>query len=256
MVRTIAYVRVVAAIVLVLSADAALAQAVQHPWTGFYAGVNAGAGKSTGNSHNVCVNGGVANAAGCTVTPDTFNTQGTGSIYGIQAGYKHRLANGPWVVGVEADISNTSLGKTDSQSGTFPIVGGGANVVNARMQQQLKNLSTLTATAGYLANESLLLYAKGGLAYGRVHLEDELTLPLIGVHYLGTTTRSIDGKVFGVGAEYAVTRQISLRLEGLMYRFRDQFLTVPETNAPNPFHREANFQLTGRLLRFGVNYAF
>jgi outer membrane immunogenic protein len=151
-------------------------------WSGFYVGANIG--YSWGRSRNdwdvfaaalTVVNPTVCPPALCVSGSDTNKING--AIGGLQAGYNWHMAN--FVVGLETDVQ--ASGQRGSQVfsapfatsiivGVIPVVG----TVSAAYTQRLAWLATLRGRLGFAADR-WLVYATGGLAYGRVTIDGTAT---------------------------------------------------------------------------------
>jgi outer membrane immunogenic protein len=127
-------------------------------WTGFYIGVNAGAGFNTNdNDRSVVVPGGPA--AGTTVT--FSSNDDAGFVGGGQIGYNYQF--GQFVVGLETDIQWADLGGNN----VGIVTGGpaGSGFVAASRGNGIDWFGTVRGRAG-VAFDRLLIYATGGFAYG------------------------------------------------------------------------------------------
>lgn len=115
-------------------------------WSGFYLGVNAGAG----SSHNCWSN---TNALGAATVPNASEGchDATGGLVGGQIGY--RLQSAAWTFGLEAQGDWSSL--KGSNASTFVL--GGTN------QSRINALGLFTGQVGYTWN-NVLWYLKGGAA--------------------------------------------------------------------------------------------
>ncbi len=160
-----------------------MAPAPVWTWTGFYAGVNGGYAFSA-DDHLL-----------------SFTTVGTfagvdpkGGFGGGQVGYNWQL-NGPFVVGVEADIQGSHI--HDSGVST-----GGRGTI-----YDLNWFGTVRGRVGY-AMDRALLYATGGFAYGGINKRTVNGIPT-DFTFDGTAT----GYVLGVGLEYLFWRNWSAKLE-------------------------------------------
>ncbi|TGE00172.1 outer membrane protein [Methylobacterium nonmethylotrophicum] len=161
-------------------------------WTGFYAGVNAGAGFGGG---------------GGTFTDATYGTVTEGSrdaafVGGGQIGYNYQFTPGSgFVIGAEADIQGTTFGR--SRSGlvgttTFTDVG-----------PSLDWFGTVRGRLGY-AFDRFLVYGTGGFAYGGGSTASNTS------YYTGTLPGTFrTGWTAGGGVEYAITERLSARIEAL-----------------------------------------
>ncbi|MCR4268996.1 outer membrane protein [Nitratireductor sp. ZSWI3] len=122
----------------------------------------------------------------------------SGFLGGVQAGYDWQFAE-RWVIGAVADIAVTNYGAsvTASINGTEVFDG----------ESQVKYLGTVRARLGH-AWDRTLVYAHGGLAYGKT----ELDVTVGGVNVINESqTRT--GWTAGAGFEFAVTEKLSLGSE-------------------------------------------
>lgn len=124
------------------------------PWIGWYAGGDLGGSWGRAQSNfAISVLGGPA-AVSNSVSPD-------GVIGGGQLGYNWEL-DPNWLIGAEADIQ----GSGEKAGGQFAIVD--TEGVSANYEAKIEWFGTIRGRLGYIVDRRLLLYATGGLAYGRV----------------------------------------------------------------------------------------
>jgi outer membrane immunogenic protein len=196
-------------------------------WTGFYAGVHAGYGWAdldTFYSENLGVGG----------KPDGF-------LGGGQVGYNYQLSNN-LVLGLEADAAFADLKDDGKQGDSDFAFGTGAKIAA---------LGTVRGRAGY-AIDRVLPYVTGGFAWANART---------GVTVGGDAIQNLsftDSKVFtgwtvGAGLEYAVTNNITAKVEYLYADLGSKDLS------PHPFG--ASFQVPADLsslqtVKFGLNYKF
>lgn len=167
--------------VLALGATAASAE----PFQGFHVGAGIGAAKLQSEDP---VPGQTRKADG----------DAKGFSYRLFAGYDMKLSERV-VLGAEAGIGGGDK-KIESHLGT------------AIVRVDPSRSYDLSARLGFLATDNLMLYGRAGLA--RQEFERE-------VNYLGANNAPIiersektsNGKLFGVGAEYAVSDNIAVRAE-------------------------------------------
>src|SRR5262245_7523434 len=171
-------------------------------WTGWYAGLNAGAVWGCGNAHNTLSNvrsdvnwphGGVPPALPLHPPPQTTPAESAAHLAAIssvgtfdfdngcrnanfigggQIGYQWQF--GTWVAGIEADIQGIG---GNNNSGTFvktvpgPTDANDPNVNNwvgtETFERDNSWLGTLRVRIGFLWTPAFLVYATGGLAYGK-----------------------------------------------------------------------------------------
>lgn len=141
----------------------------------------------------------------------------TGFMGGLQVGYNWQT--GQFVYGIEGDIQFSGADDTN----------GGRKFSNPWF-------GTVRGRIGYAWNTNLLLYATGGLAYGEGKLET-----------LGTSeSHSHFGWTVGVGGEWALARNWSVKAEYLFINLTDERYTLTGLN----------HEFETNLLRFGFNYRF
>ncbi|WP_018181853.1 outer membrane protein [Kaistia granuli] len=183
-------------------------------WTGFYLGVHAGAAIVDGDYSVVGTDIGGDNA--------------TGFIGGVQAGYNWQFDN--IVIGAQTDFAYTSA-KISSWDNTA--------TAGSSAENKLEWLGSTTGRVGY-AFDNLLVYGKGGVAYGQSKID------------VNTPVGSIDdskwhvGWTAGVGAEYAFTQNITGLIE---YNYVD-------LGSEDYFDNAVNADLTTNVIKAGLNYKF
>ena len=190
-------------------------------WTGFYAGVNAGFGWSTGTSRYY---------------DPAFGRIGGGSkngfVGGGQVGYNYQM--GMFVLGAEGDLQYAAVGNKGASYGNtyFPGENNGF-------------YGTIRARLG-VAFDRVLVFGTGGLAYGDIGGNRPVDTEL-GNH----RDNSINaGWTLGAGAEYAVTDNIVARVEGSYVNLdtKDNYVLGDRIG----LRRDTEFG----VLRAGLNYKF
>jgi outer membrane immunogenic protein len=197
-------------------------------WTGFYIGASAGI-ISQGTKADIEDPVGVVAA--------TASVTGFGFIGGVDIGYNWQFAPN-WVIGLEADISGTSLDNSSDFFGSF-----------GHFSSRLDALGTVRARFGY-AFDRALLYATGGWAFGHVkNGADFPTAPVLNI----STDEWRSGWTAGGGLEYAITPNTwTVRVEAL---YVDLGTTTIDQN---PAIVDCRFGFKNRYVigRLGVNYKF
>ncbi len=190
-------------------------------WTGFYVGVNAGYGFSTGTNNNgafaVAPGGGSTLSAPLggfagVVTPGARNDS-DGFVGGGQIGYNYQIGN--WVVGVEADaqyadLSGNRSGTTTIAGGPFPA--GGAFFGATGNRQGIDWFGTVRGRLGY-AFDRALVYGTGGFAYGDG--PNNCNSGFAAGACTGGNNDLRTGWTAGGGLEYAFTPNLTGKIEGL-----------------------------------------
>jgi len=199
-------------------------------WTGLYVGLNAGYSFSrdfTGEDSASPYDG---------VAPENLRSHASGFTGGAQIGYNYQV--GHLVFGVEADFNYVDLSRTKtSLSGavTEDISGNFVGTVRPRVG---------------LAFGPALLYATGGLAYGSV---DTTITGNTGNTLTASNSDMRVGWAAGAGAEYALSRNLSLRLE---YLHTDLGRVDLSGVALDTNTYDWHDHLTDNVVRLGVNFRF
>jgi outer membrane immunogenic protein len=183
-------------------------------WTGFYIGLNAGYG---GDKNTYSING-FGNVASIT---------SGGFIGGGQIGYNYQFAGTAFVLGLEADLQATNI------EGKITILGIG-------LGSKLDYLGTVRGRLGYAFTDRALIYATGGLAYGRV----KTNVANI-ISFGGSNT----GWTAGAGIEYALTQNWSLKTEYLYVDLGSKSSLLFPGLSVGVKNRE-------HIVRAGLNYRF
>ncbi|MDB5643190.1 MAG: porin family protein [Hyphomicrobiales bacterium] len=253
-------------------------------WTGFYLGLNAGAG------FNVKRDPSLSSSVPLTIYTGSSGNDSTPFTGGVTAGYNMQF--GSFVAGVEADINY--LRRPTSGAGIFPAPANLTPGYDNRVDFALRSGSprdwfgTARGRLGF-AFDRVLVYGTGGVAFSgkqsysvdqREIFETTTTsAPFVASgSFVTNPTRSLGsngsnskvGWALGAGAEYAVTNAISLKLEYLHVDFgrtSQTFTTI--ANAPNATVGQTaggiyggGDQITVKqknnfdLVRAGVNFRF
>jgi outer membrane immunogenic protein len=184
-------------------------------WTGVYLGANGG----YGIGHGTYAGG-----------PD-FGDQ-AGGLFGITAGYNYQ--SGSLVAGIEADVDFGGIAGTSvPKASTFTS----GNVTS---------VGTLRGRFGYAADRALF-YVTGG--YAGANMRGGVTDYSTNPNLLINQSNYLNGYVLGLGLEYALTNNVSIKAEYLYsYYGRTNYFggTVDSISAGTNFS----------TLKAGVNYHF
>ena len=220
--------------------------------SGFYAGVNLGAGFGDVNTR------GAALLANPNAGADVSKLNRTGGLGGVQAGFA--MQSGSLVYGVEAEMDFGALRGALNMNGQVstpavpPTTLATQTAYRARFESRLNALGALRGRVGY-AFDNLLIYGAGGFA--TAHHDGKVSLAATGVPLSGTPltpspgtslgTASVHewlhGWTLGAGAEYAFTRNVGLKAEYLYAQFNNKVAGQSVVHSVN-------------LVRTGVNYRF
>jgi len=250
-----------------------------YDWSGFYAGVNFGYGwhdpKNT-------IGGDVDDGAGAGVVNALFNVDSitnavypvngrtSGALGGLQAGFNWQSAS-RWLVGIETDLQLSGVRGGSSIADPPP----GLVLFALSTNRRLDWFGTLRGRFGVAVADQLLLYGTGGLAYGEtkesasvaevgsigitfpVGFATTLTCAAASVCFAGSQSQVSAGWTAGGGAEYAVSRSVTLKAEYLHVDLGSRNLTLA-VQAPNTgtAFTVAHFDNAFDLVRGGVNVRF
>jgi outer membrane immunogenic protein len=216
-------------------------KAAPYNWTGFYLGVEGGAG--WGNALQ-------SDATGW----NSGTYQPNGAFVGGTIGYNWQLYNN-WVLGLEGDGAWADIGATTpgtQQTSLTHGVGGtlGCGGTNPQMcQTKLENFDTVRGRAGY-AFGYVMPYVTGGLAVGTIHGEEGNTAA---GGAFGSGTKTVFGWTAGAGVEAMILPRWTVKLEGLYTQFDSETLFT-DTIAGRPVAESIKFAPS--IIKVGVNYKF
>ncbi len=232
------------------AADMAVKAAPPPPplptWTGFYIGVHGGgAWQSTPSWAFNDPNGIIVGPVGLSQSGHAA----LGAVGGLQAGYNWQW--GLWVVGVEGDISWTSLADHRTQQPLsfnagavgpgpgFPAGAAPQVVPNTSVQMSANTewLASARAKLGYVGWWNTMFYATGGAAWAQIEYaaQEANVPPTFATVFQSVTSfnNTKTGWVAGAGAEWMATPNILLRAEYLYYNLTSGAHASANLN-PNP----------------------
>jgi outer membrane immunogenic protein len=238
-------------------------------WTGFYIGVQGGAGWGTTtlneNSYDICS---TATPTICTFPqPGLLPANSAGSSYGISGWHGGGTAgvnwqNGPVVFGVEADISGSNInGSGDCTNAMLANQLGGVFPTTTSCKTTMTWFGTLTGRVGFVVDRALI-YVKGGGAgahfnYTTANIATGIPLGPGPVAALGENR---GGGTAGFGIEYAFLNNWSAKLEYDYLDFGSRNLTFNGTpcllSTAVTCVNNASVRETVSVVRAGVNYRF
>ena len=171
----------------------------------------------------------------------TANPRFAGAIGGGQIGYDRQI--GKWVVGVEG-----SLNATNAHGGR-----GCPNGVFFTCQTDINWFGTATAKLGYALTDRSLWYARAGAAFGDLKISTACnTAPTNPLNLAGcgdSAKRSRVGWTIGIGSEFAIARNWTVRTETNYFDMGTDRYNLPASGA-------INVRQTGFVSTVGVNYRF
>lgn len=200
-----------AADAIVYNEPAPVAVVDTFSWTGGYIGLNAGyaGGKFKLNDYG------------------SFSAKdnASGFIGGVQAGYNWQFDQ--MIVGVETDFQGSDLKAETAVNGD-------------KVGVKVNWFGTTRARLGYTPVDRFMVYATGGVAYGKIKAYDNVSSQ--------SDTRV--GYTVGAGAEYALTNNVTLKSE---YLYTDLGKLKLNDVAGN---RVGEVKAPFHTVRVGVNYKF
>jgi outer membrane immunogenic protein len=228
-------------------------------WNGPYVGATLG--YSFGNGQTTTTTGTTAFLGlGPLITPRSLTNNARGIIGGGTVGYN--IQNDTLVYGVEADLSYFNKTRRSSFSGA-PITGLAPLGLTTSASQKLRWLGTARGRVGFAANEQLLVFATGGLAFGGVSTTAGVVANgAPAVAWAGSTSKTKVGWTLGAGAEFAVNENVSLKGEYLYYKLGSVTTnatgnaTVRGIAALNGIDYLSRTKTQGSVVRVGVNFKF
>lgn len=222
-------------------------------WTGFYVGGNIGYGWANGDTAFDPL---PSAAAFINLAPTTLRPDPKGVVGGLQLGYNWQT--GRFVLGVEADIQASRMSGTVTQT---PIIQNngtpfpGAGFLQA--SQKTNWFGTVRGRAGFLVQDTLLVFATGGLAYGHVDYTANTDFRPAGTtQYPASVGKTKTGWTVGGGVEWAFMQNWSAKFEYLHYRLGDETQTVNAVPLLPPFQVRYTWRTTADIVRAGLNWHF
>ena len=173
----------------------------------------------------------------------------SGGMLGGQIGYNHQI--GGIVVGIEGDYSRGHMTETVrdgnyiTQTGEIDWTG----TLRGRLGLALGNFMPY-ATVGYMwagASYNQTCPEKAAAPFGHCNKADKYSI---------TKEQTHGGVVYGFGSEYAVSRNFSIKAEGLWFSLKEE--TYAMGNAPLSGVAVGNkpIEYDGFMFRIGGNYRF
>ena len=198
-----------------------------YTWTGLYAGFNLGYGLG-----HVERNGGFRDVA--------TSGRPRGVIGGGQLGYN--VQAGHAVFGLEADL------QASGQRAQTTIATPGVVI---REKDEIPWFGTVRGRLGFTPTDGLLLYATGGLAYGRAKASGTVTVPTFRAASFEASDVKL-GWTVGGGIEAALIGHWTMKVEYLRVDLGNLALSTTVGGAP----LSSNARIKDDIVRAGLNYRF
>ena len=176
--------------------------------------------------------------------PFDFNTGGI--LGGAQIGFNWRTAN--WVFGVEGDVGFADIDKEEVR--VRPLQDRDVASIN------MDWYSALTGRIGFVAQNNILIYAKGGAAFADIKysaadldFNDATNAHEISLGSVDTKSGTQTGWALGGGLDYAMNERVALKAEYLYMDFGSETATSTDGDL-------YKFDTEMHTARLGINFAF
>jgi opacity protein-like surface antigen len=242
--------------------------ALPFDWEGFYVGVHTGTATDDVSFTQTNVTWSSLLGTTSVNTGESGTLRATNVIGGLQAGYNWVLP-GPYLFGLEADISGTDISSTVLTSPP------GDPLAVAQWNDKVNVFGSVRSRLGYIAGP-WLFYATGGFGweYDKV-TRTQLTaptdlsglIPIIDKNApqagtVVTASRLRAGWTAGAGVEWAFARTWTVKLEYLHFDTQAELMTGGRFNFVSAFNQSSTAltaqtsNLTLDTVRIGVNHTF
>jgi outer membrane immunogenic protein len=178
---------------------------------------------------------------------------------GFHGGFNWQFASA-WVAGVEGDLSLTKAGGGNPQPWILPATGLPVGpTFNTGMTSTLDNLASVRGRFGYLVLPTVLLYATGGGAWGKIQYAANAQNAVAGGYFANSSfSNTASGWVAGGGLEWMFWHNWTVRWEYLHYDLSaGQNVTV--AGSPGFAAFPSGFSWSGMKVdevRAGLSYKF
>jgi outer membrane immunogenic protein len=189
-----------ASVAVIAMIGQAEAQEAGYNWSGFYVGAQAGYGWSS------------AEFSGTSAVPEGDHDE-DGFVGGIHAGYDWREDR--WVYGFIGDVNYIDVDEI-GLNGEIPPGNGPFSGKDESYTYDIDWVATARARIGFTPTDRLLVYGTGGAAFAHVQATERLEV------FGGSSSSNSNvevGGVLGLGAEFAVGQNWSVKAEYLHHDF-------------------------------------
>lgn len=188
---------------------------------------------------------GSAAYAQCASPGGSNSATGSGWVAGGHAGYN--WMQGPWIYGLETDLSGTGLKSSMSGGLVSPCTGD-----FAATSAKIDWYGTFRGRAGWVAG-NFLIYGTGGLAYGHVDLSSTY-MSAIGATLSADTSTVRAGWVAGGGIEYLLRPDLTLNFG---YQYVDLgTVSLADPLPAIPLSQNASAHAAFSVVTVGFNWRF
>jgi outer membrane immunogenic protein len=228
-----------------------------YNWSGFYAGVNAGAAFGRASFQTSTTNPSYFADSSLPAIAATGNqsANNTGFTGGLQLGYNWQINSA--VIGLEADFGYMGLRASSSATAFYPCCAPTNFTVSSSAKTDW--LMTLRPRVG-IANNNWLLYVTGGLAVAQVKGDFTFTDTFAASAESASISKTKAGWALGGGVEYALAGAWSMKAEYLHVDLgsvsgssNNQTVGTPAVAVPlNTWSHSV--KVTDDIVRLGLNY--
>lgn len=226
-------------------------------WTGFYIGLQGGAGWGTVedqvSSVQSCIGGVCGPQIPVGFLQSSFDM--SGMFGGATAGFNWQT--GPVVLGVEGDFSGSNISGNSDCSHSFGL--GAMGGTSSTCKTEMNWFGTATGRVGLTADHALL-YIKAGAAWAHFDHNAAIGTVLGGATLLsGTVSDTPVGFTFGTGLEYALWGGWSAKVEYDFMDFGNKQIVMPLASpiiAGGVVNETDKDHIKVNIVRAGVNYRF
>lgn len=228
-----------------------------YNWSGWYLGANAGYGFSSNATTDFTpLDPGAVIRRGI-ITPQLSESR-NGVLGGFQFGVNQQAGN--IVYGLEADLG---YGQVKGSSNGPAVVVFLPAVDTTSTETKLDWFGTVRGRLGVAAFDRSLIYATGGLAYGRATSSPSFVEanngPCTSINNLcsfASTQKWKAGWTLGAGWEYAFAARWSAKIEYLYYDLGTIANTMTPANGSTGVTFGSSTRINGNIVRVGLNYRF
>jgi outer membrane immunogenic protein len=232
-------------------------------WTGFYGGANIGygwdqrnVGLSIGTTDPATFGGFIDAFAASGSVPQSLSPSARGAVGGLQIGYNWQTS-ATWLFGVEADIQGAGIKGSETQA-RFPQF---FDATSTSVEKKIEWFGTVRARLGVLPAPWLLLYATGGLAYGKTAISFNTVDRDFGcitdatLCATGSSSSVKVGWTAGGGIEALMWNNWTFKAEYLYVDLGSRSVDIPAFTVPLIFYTPST-DFREHIVRVGVNYHF
>jgi outer membrane immunogenic protein len=223
---------------------------VAYGWSGFYFGFHVGYGRADVDSDTTHL----PSQALFDASPFSQGARATGLLGGIQIGY-NSFANG-FLFGFEADWSYSDISGSSSVAPLLLFDGTADAGSSQRISTSLDWFGTARLRLGGGFGDGIIGYVTGGVAFGKVNYG--VVTDYVGdlFRYPGSESETKIGWTAGFGVEMGLGSAWSFKAEYLYFDLGSAKVVADPVAANPPFQVRTDFDMTGQIVRLGLNYRF